>query len=443
MRHSFLWSLLPDNKKELTGHKLIEAMPPPAQVILPLSMYAGFACFPVVSVGCHVSMGQIIAEPRDELSALMHSSVSGTVTEIKPCPHPNGGLSESIVIQNDFADTVAPQITYSYDANLLSEDELIDIIKYAGIAGLDETAYPAHHKISSASGKADTLIINAAQSEPYITSDDALAKKHPEKVIGGLRILMRLLHVTKTYIAVPRDRHDTVSALSGLLGSKHGIEISRLNTQFPHGAEKPLIQSVTGRQVPPGGSALDVKCVVFDITAAAAIYDGVYTGMPLIERVVTVAGSAVAEPKNLLCRIGTPLGELINAAGGFSAEPYKILAGGPMTGVAQAELSAPVIKTTAGITALSLADKPKEKAQKCIRCGRCVSACPMKLMPAYIHMYLQNGSFSALSRLNAQDCIECGRCAYVCPGRISLMDSVKAAKELIEPAAKSREALTV
>ena len=285
----------------------------------------------------------------------------------------------------------------------------------------------------------DTVIVNGAECEPYITADDRLMRQTPERVMGGLRIIRKILQPERTAIGIEANKPEAIEAMRAVL--EEGVELLPLRVRYPQGAEKQLIQSVTGRCVPPGGLPASVGCAVFNAATCAAIYDAVYAGMPLVRRAVTVTGGAIAHPGNFIAPIGTPFSELIEAAGGFACTPYKILCGGPMMGLAQYTIDAMTIKGCNAITCLSEKDRRGQAAQHCIRCGKCVENCPMHLMPLFMHKASAAGKLERLKELHVADCIECGCCAYGCPAGIPLVQSFRTAKRMLrDAAAREKEA---
>ena len=438
MALTFRGGVHPDDMKRATSAKALEPMNAPETVVLPVSMHIGAPCEPLVSVGDAVFLGQKVADSSAAVSSPVHSPVSGTVTAIEPRLHPNGNLVQSIIIENDFFDTPAPDIEPRGTLESLSGERIIEIIREAGIVGLGGAGFPTHVKIRSGIGKVDTLIINCAECEPYITSGYRGMIEHTAEIIGGIRLVMKALGLTGAVSAVEANKPDAVEKLTQAAGD--GIRVCVLRTKYPQGGEKQLIQAVTGRQVPPGGLPADVGCAVFNPETCAAVWRAVTTGLPLVTCNVTVAGSAVANPKNLICRIGTPVESLFAAAGGFSVEPQKLINGGPMMGVALYSMQTPVVKTTNALLAFTKKEVERFKPQQCIHCGRCVSACPMDLVPLYINMYYSKGMIRELEGLNVTDCIECGSCAYICPARLPLTQVCRTGKTLLGELKKKENA---
>lgn len=441
MFHSFFGGIHPLGSKAATQNKPIRNLTPPPQVILPMSMHIGAPCKPLVVVGEHVLLGQKIGEAAGPVSAPVHATVSGTVTAIEPRPHPNGNLVLSVVIENDFQDTPTAEIGPRKQVNQLTGPELQEIVREAGIVGMGGAAFPSHVKISSGLGKVDTLIINGCECEPYITSDYRMLLERPYEILDGIDILLRIFGLEHAYLAIESNKHPAVEGITDILseGCKSRVTVRELRTRYPQGAEKQLIQTITGRQVPPGKLPADVGCAVFNVDTTAAIFRAVYQGMPLIRRIVTVTGSAVRRPKNLRVRIGTPIRNLFENAGGFSSLPKKIIMGGPMMGVAQYDLSVPVIKGTNALIAMSEKECRIEETKSCIRCGKCISVCPMHLMPLYLNLFADRNRFDQLEAYNLSDCIECGACTYVCPSRQPLVHNFRTAKRRLAEEKKRQQ----
>lgn len=427
MAHSFFGGVHPKGYKELSCEMPITPINPQTVTIC-MSQHIGAPCKPLVSIGDRVTVGQKIGDGQG-LCAPVHASVSGQVVLIGPRPAPTGTYVESIVIASDGKYTLCPEIQKRESIEGLSPEELISIIREAGITGMGGAGFPTSVKLSSGLGKVDTVLINGAECEPYITSDDRLMQESPERILRGISVINAILQPKKTVIGVENNKPLAIASLRKHLNGE--AELLPLKVRYPQGAEKQLIQAVTGRQVPPGGLPAAVGCAVFNVATCAAICDAVFDGMPLVRRAVTVTGKAVAKPCNLLAPIGTSFEDLVEAAGGFASDPYKIFVGGPMMGIAQHTLEASTIKGNNALTCYCQEDRPKERTPHCIRCGKCVDACPMRLMPLFLHKAQTKGNIEALDRGNVMDCIECGSCAYGCPAGIPLVQSFRTGKKLL------------
>ena len=322
----------------------------------------------------------------------------------------------SVVIENDHLQTlhedVKPRTQAEVDA--LTPEALMEIIHEGGLVGMGGATFPTHIKLSSAIGKVDTIIVNAGECEPYIVADDRLCREYPAQIISGLKIVMKILGLDTAHIGIEDNKPEAARALRANLEAKDGITVDVLPAKYPQGAEKQLIYAITGREVPSGGLPAAVGCAVFNAATCKAIHDVVYEGMPLIKRVVTVSGDIVMEPKNLLVPIGTSFNDLLEAVG-HSENPYKVLSGGPMMGFTQYDLSVPTTKGTNAVTILGRRNRFVQDQPACIRCGKCIDVCPMKLMPVLMFKSLYSGSVEEMKATNMMDCIECGCCAYNCP----------------------------
>ncbi len=437
MPRSFFGGVHPKGHKELSRDAALTVFQPKL-VSIAMSQHIGAPCKPLVAVGQRVTVGQKVGDGTG-LCAPVHASVSGTVVAVEERPHPGGTQVLSVVIENDGRDDLSPDIHPCESIGELDAQALIDILREAGVTGMGGAGFPTYFKLSSGLGKVDTVIVNGAECEPYITADDRLMRQTPERVMGGLRIIRKILQPERTAIGIEANKPEAVEAMRAVL--EEGVELLPLRVRYPQGAEKQLIQSVTGRCVPPGGLPASVGCAVFNAATCAAIYDAVYAGMPLVRRAVTVTGGAIAHPSNFIAPIGTPFSELIEAAGGFACTPYKILCGGPMMGLAQYTIDAMTIKGCNAITCLSEKDRRGQAAQHCIRCGKCVENCPMHLMPLFMHKASAAGKLERLKELHVADCIECGCCAYGCPAGIPLVQSFRTAKRMLrDAAAREKEA---
>ena len=435
MKSLFFGGVHPEGRKELSACVPLAAMALPAQAAVLLRQHIGAPCKPLVSVGDTVCMGQKIGD-GEGLCVPVHAPVSGVVVGIEDRPHPGGGTCPAILIKNDFLDTPAPALKPYSHPELLSPAELVSILREAGIVGMGGAAFPTDVKAKTGMNQVDTLILNACECEPYITADDVLLRTRPGDVLRGLALLARILTPGRVVVAIEDNKPEAAALLRERMADFPGTELKVLPTRYPQGAEKQLIQAVTGRQVPSGGLPRDVGCAVFNAATAVAVCRAVYEGMPVIERVVTVTGEGVKQPRNLIVRVGASFLEVIAAAGGLTDSVWKVLSGGPMMGVAQGDLSVPVTKAVNAVVCLSSAQNGEEAHPVCIRCGKCLEVCPMGLEPLYLYRYSNAGDLDALGRLHLRDCIECGCCAYACPGKLPLVEGFRAGKRALKEGAE-------
>ena len=431
MAFSFFGGVHPKENKWYACDKETVVFPEPDTVIIPMSQHIGAPCKPLVKKGDLVTVGQKIGDNQG-LCVPVHASVSGKVKSVTPMAHTNGSTVMSVVIENDHLGTlcedVKPRTQEEVDA--LSNEDLINIIREGGIVGMGGATFPTHVKLSGGIGKVDTVIVNAGECEPYITSDDRLCREQPEKMISGLKIVMKIFGLKEGHIGIEDNKPEAVKALNACLCKEDGITVDVLPAKYPQGAEKQLIYAVTGREVPSGGLPAAVGCAVFNAATVKAIHDVVYDGMPLIKRIVTVSGDILMDPKNLLVPIGTTFDALIEACG-YKENPYKVLSGGPMMGAAQYDLSVPTIKGVNAVTVLGKSNKYDVTDSRCLRCGKCIDACPMKLMPVLMYKAMQSSDIQEMKDNNIMDCIECGSCAYTCPASVPLVLGFRVAKQMI------------
>ena len=434
MAFSFFGGVHPKENKWYACDKEIQVFPEPDVVVIPMSQHIGAPCKPLVKKGDLVTVGQKIGDNQG-LCVPVHASVSGKVKAVEMRAHTSGTTIMSVVIENDHLDTLCedckPRTQAEVDA--LSPEDLINIIHEGGIVGMGGATFPTHVKLSGGIGKVDTVIVNAGECEPFITADDRLCREMPEKLISGLKIIMRILGLKEGHIGIEDNKPEAVKALKANLEAADGITVDVLPAKYPQGAEKQLIYAVTGREVPSGGLPAAVGCAVFNAATTRAICEAVYDGMPLIQRIVTVSGDILMEPKNLLVPIGTSFNDLIEACG-RNENPYKVLSGGPMMGVAQYDLSVPTIKGVNAVTVLGKNNHHFVEDPHCLRCGKCIDACPMKLMPVLMYKAWQGGDVEEMKKNNIMDCIECGSCAYTCPASVPLVLGFRVAKQVIRNA---------
>ena len=435
MAFSFFGGVHPKENKWYACDKEIMIFPAPDVVVIPMSQHIGAPCKPLVKKGDLVTVGQKIGDNQG-LCVPVHASVSGTVKAVEGRPHTNGTNVMSVVIENDRKNTVCPDCKprTQEEVEMLSPEELIEIIREGGIVGMGGATFPTHVKLSGGIGKVDTIIVNAGECEPYITADDRLCREMPEELISGLKVIMQIFGLKEGHIGIEDNKPEAIRSLQAHISSDDGIIVDILPAKYPQGAEKQLIYAVTGREVPSGGLPAAVGCAVFNAATVKAIHDVVYEGMPLVKRIVTVSGDISMDAKNLLVPIGTSFIDLMDSVG-FGESPYKVLSGGPMMGAAQYDLTVTVIKGVNAITMLGKTNKYAVDEPRCLRCGKCIEACPMKLMPVMMYKATQDNDLEALKATNLMDCIECGCCAYVCPASVPLVLGFRAAKQLVRNAA--------
>ena len=432
-KHLFFGGIHPKYNKEMSIQDTAFHTITPKAVVIPLQQHIGAPCTPLVAVGDRVLRGQKIGD-GEGLCVPVHASVSGTVVAIEPRPHTSGRMVNAIVIENDFQDETVPTAVNSLPLEQLDNDEILHAIREAGIVGMGGAAFPGNVKALSAMGNVDTLIANACECEPYITADDSLLRTEPDHVLEGMMILRHVLKPNRVVLAVEDNKAAAIEKIRELLPQYPGIELAILPTRYPQGAEKQLIQSVTGREVLPGQLPVSVGCAVFNVSTYAAIYRAVRLGLPLIQRIVTISGEAIAEPQNFIVSIGTPFHDLIEVAGGLHDKTERVISGGPMMGFAQSDLSVPVIKATNSILCLLKDENGAAENPVCLRCGKCVAACPMRLQPLYMYRFTNAGRVEEINRLHILDCMECGSCAFTCPGKLPLVEVFRKGKQMVREA---------
>ena len=418
----------PDDSKNFSAPNRIRDLDAPEFVRIPLSQHIGAPCKPVVKEGDYVMVGQMIGEPGGFVSAPVHSSISGTVKKIdKFISAPFGVPSPMIEIENDGK---YKSIDFEECENYLEQEPkiLLKKIQDAGIVGMGGATFPTHVKLSPPPDfKIDTFIANGAECEPYLTADYRLMLEEPEKIIEGIKIVMKILGVEKSYIAIESNKPDCIRLMEEKTKFEN-IEVVELPKKYPMGAEKQLIYTITGREVPSGGLPMHVGCVVQNVGTLAAIYEAIRFGIPLIRRVTSVTGEGIKKPANFKVRIGTLASHLIENAGGLKPGVMKIISGGPMMGFAQYTADFPVTKGSSGLLALRENKVKISDYSACIKCGACVRACPMRLIPSKMSILIENNLFEEADRTDVLDCIECGSCAYVCPAKRPLVHMFRLGK---------------
>lgn len=425
---TFKGGLHPYDGKELSKDQPIKEYLPQGDLVFPLSQHIGAPAQPIVKKGDRVLVGQKIAEAGGFVSANIHSSVSGTVKLVGPHLTAAGSMVNSIVITND-----GEYETAEFQTKPLSEmtkDDILAAVKEAGIVGLGGAGFPTHVKLAPKDPNAiDHIIINAAECEPYITADYRCMIEQPEKLIEGLKIMVSMFPNAKGVIGIEDNKPEAIKKLTEMTAKEDKISVAALQTKYPQGAERSLIYAVTGREINSSMLPADAGCIVDNVATAMAIYDAVMMGKPLYERVVTVTGDAIAQPGNFLVKCGTNAAELVEAAGGFKSQPEKVISGGPMMGMAMFSLDVPCGKTFSSLLTFTKDEVAANEPSACIRCGRCVAACPAKLLPAKLSVLADHGNFDEFERLNGAECVECGCCSYACPAKRNLTQSMKVGRK--------------
>ncbi len=425
---SFKGGIHPPHSKKSTEKKAVVRAVEPSVVAIPLHQHIGAPCEAIVEVGDEVKVGQKIGKAATFVSAPIHSSISGKVIDIT-VKEILGGKTTCIVIESDGKNTISEEVKPKGDISSLKGEEILGIIKEAGIVGMGGAGFPTHVKLSPPPNKPiDVVILNGAECEPYLTADHRLMLENPESILYGLKALMKVLSVKKGYIGIEINKMDALNKLTELAMNDDQIEVVGLKTKYPQGAEKQLIYACTKKQVPSGGLPMDAGAVVCNVATSAAVSNALKTGMPLVERICTVTGSGVKEPKNILIKTGTMISEIVDQCGGFTEDLGKVIWGGPMMGIAMMNVSVPSTKTTSGILCLNEKEATFPPSGACIKCGKCVDICPAFIQPMLIDAYSLKSDYDMSEKLRVLDCIECGSCSFVCPSKRALLHSIRVAK---------------
>lgn len=438
MKHSFFGGVHPAAHKENTKRKTLMALEEaPNRIVLPLVMSQEGEAVPLVKPGEVVALRQPVAEVPS--GSVIHSSVSGRVLSISEQPHPWGGRCKAIVIKNDKKDTLWSHPLPPLAPNQVSLRVLLERVRLCGIVGMGGGAYPTYKKLEHAAGKVDTLIVNAAECEPYITADYRLLFERSDRILQGAQTIARCLGANRTVVVTEGDKLNAVELMEHRLRHRRTkLELCTVRARYPLGAEKQIVQTVTGRETPQGDSVVDARCIVLNVATVFAIQEALSSGLPLTQRVITVTGGAVTRPRNLWVPIGTPLSHVLLEGGGLRESADIMLTGGPMMGIEQRNLEAPVIKNTNSLLCMTAQERKQPQEETvCIRCGKCIAACPMHLTPALVNRALQREEYSRLPRFHVHDCIICGCCSYVCPARIPLIERMRQAKAKLEKGVSS------
>jgi electron transport complex protein RnfC len=418
--------------KEQTELLPLKRAKEPNFVVIPLQQHIGAPCEPLVKIGEKVKAGQVIGSSQEFVSAVVHSSISGTVAGIETKLTPTGNKVKSIIIENDGTNESEGKIVSNASLENMTPKEILDIIRKAGITGMGGAGFPTHVKLSPPPDKKiDTVILNGSECESFLTSDARLMIEKPENVVFGLKAIMKVLGVKRGYIGIEDNKTEAIKSIKKTCEKEENIEVVLLKTKYPQGDEKRLINVITGRKVPSGGLPMDVGVIVNNAGTSNAIAEAILEGKPLYERIITVTGNGVKQPQNLIVKIGTSFKDVINQCGGYNKNPGKIIMGGPMMGIAQVTDDVPVIKGTSGILVLTEEESKPQEVLPCIKCGKCLEVCPVRLQPIYISKYSLKKQYDKADEYHALDCIECGLCSYVCPSKIHLVESIRLAKKVI------------
>ncbi len=429
---TFKGGVHPYEGKELSEHKPVQILMPKGDLVYPMSQHIGAPAIPLVKKGDKVLAGQKIGEASGFISANVICSVSGTVKAVEPRRVANGAMVNSIVVENDGEYTAVEGLGADRDPAKLSKQEIRDIVKEAGIVGLGGAGFPTHVKLAPKDeSKIEYILVNGAECEPYLTSDYRLMMEEPEKLVGGLKVILQLFDNAKGVIGIENNKPEAIKKLQELVKDESRIEVCPLQTKYPQGGERSLIYAVTGRKVNSSMLPADAGCIVDNVDTVISVYNAVCKTTPLMRRVVTVTGDAIANPQNFQVKIGTNMQELIEAAGGFKTEPEKLIAGGPMMGMALFGTDIPVTKTNSALLCMSKDEVAANAETPCIRCGKCVSVCPSHIVPVKMMKAALKGDCEAFEKVGGMECMECGSCTFICPAKRPLTQAFKEMRKTV------------
>mgnify|MGYP002793907700 FL=1 len=429
---TFKGGVHPYEGKELSENKPVQILMPKGDLVYPMSQHIGAPAIPLVKKGDKVLAGQKIGEASGFISANVICSVSGTVKAVESRRVANGAMVNSIVVENDGEYTAVEGLGADRDPAKLSKQEIRDIVKEAGIVGLGGAGFPTHVKLAPKDeSKIEYILVNGAECEPYLTSDYRLMMEEPEKLVGGLKVILQLFDNAKGVIGIENNKPEAIKKLQELVKDEARIEVCPLQTKYPQGGERSLIYAVTGRKVNSSMLPADAGCIVDNVDTVISVYNAVCKTTPLMRRVVTVTGDAITNPQNFQVKIGTNMQELIEAAGGFKTEPEKLIAGGPMMGMALFGTDIPITKTNSALLCMSKDEVAANAETPCIRCGKCVSVCPSHIVPVKMMKAALKGDCEAFEKVGGMECMECGSCTFICPAKRPLTQAFKEMRKTV------------
>lgn len=429
---TFKGGVHPYEGKELSENKPTQVLIPKGDMVYPMSQHIGAPATPLVKKGDKVLAGQKIGEASGFISANVICSVSGTVKAVEPRRVANGAMANSVIVENDGEYQTVEGLGNDRDPAKLSKQEIRDIVKEAGIVGLGGAGFPTHVKLTPKDENAiEYVLVNAAECEPYLTSDYRMMLEEPEKLVGGLKVMLQLFEKAKGVIGIENNKPEAIKKMQELTKDEPRIEVCELMTKYPQGGERSLINAITGRKVNSSMLPADAGCIVNNVDTVIAIYMAVCKTTPLMRRIVTVTGDAIANPQNYNVKIGTNFQELVEAAGGFKTQPEKLIAGGPMMGMALFDLDIPVTKTNSALLCMTKDEVAANEPTPCIRCGKCVSVCPSHIVPVMMMKAALKGDCEKFEKLNGMECVECGSCAFICPAKRPLTQAFKEMRKTV------------